>query len=600
VEIKNIYIGKPDAKDEINYDGYDNFLETYVVPPNVNLEDLIKRKDRFFIRGYKGTGKTALLFYLNNEILCADQQACTSFIFFKEDYTPIKRKQMGSVANSISYSIDLSKDTLLKEDDFEYIWRWIIFKKIVEDNDAFNGGLFVANDAWNSFKDCIRRIGSDGSTRKIFKLPQKVALGVEKASVEVDFGKDGISSSNLFVKIIDKAQKCFRRLKRTDIPYYIFVDELEAFYSDVDVFKRDLRLIRDLIITVKDMNTMFSSLGFKSTKMILSIRTEIINSINRFVIPKEINKITSGFEIVLNWNYNTTSTYKHPIVNIWLKRIQIAEAQIGNHMSLEAIYKKWFPESINGTEPAVYILNNSWLKPRDIVRYLLCIQNSMELNRESYSQQVFDAIRGSYSKECLKEIVEELNALYSPKDIEMIISCFRGFKIYFSYAELCSRVKELSDKSTVQENLYQIVQDLYRVGFLGNRAKYANDFHWLHRGNDICLTEDGWIFCIHQALTKELFLTVRNSKITSTGVPNLGDCVEICVKKILRRGLICSFEKRNTTYNGFVSINEISSDFIADINDVLEVGEKYRAFVIGFDVERNTWHLSIKIAAELL
>ena len=32
----------------------------------------------------------------------------------------------------------------------------------------------------------------------------------------------------LFVEIIDSADEIFSHLKRTDIPYYIFVDELEA------------------------------------------------------------------------------------------------------------------------------------------------------------------------------------------------------------------------------------------------------------------------------------------------------------------------------------------------------------------------------------
>lgn len=63
IKIRDIYIGKPDAKDEITYDGYESFLKTYVIPQNVDVDELIKRKDRFFIRGYKGTGKTALLFF---------------------------------------------------------------------------------------------------------------------------------------------------------------------------------------------------------------------------------------------------------------------------------------------------------------------------------------------------------------------------------------------------------------------------------------------------------------------------------------------------------------------------------------------------------
>lgn len=59
--IKDLYAGRPDAKDEINYDGLDEFIKTFVVPSNFDIERLVDKND-CFITGYKGTGKTALLF----------------------------------------------------------------------------------------------------------------------------------------------------------------------------------------------------------------------------------------------------------------------------------------------------------------------------------------------------------------------------------------------------------------------------------------------------------------------------------------------------------------------------------------------------------
>ena len=61
-------------------------------------------------------------------------------------------------------------------------------------------------------------------------MPKKLSVEIDKASVEVDFGQSDVEHENVFVEIIDKAQKYFKRLKRTDIPYYVFVDELEAFF----------------------------------------------------------------------------------------------------------------------------------------------------------------------------------------------------------------------------------------------------------------------------------------------------------------------------------------------------------------------------------
>lgn len=62
-KIKDIYAGKPDAKDEIETEGMDPFFENYVVPSNFNI-NAITDGSGAFVTGYKGTGKTAILFYI--------------------------------------------------------------------------------------------------------------------------------------------------------------------------------------------------------------------------------------------------------------------------------------------------------------------------------------------------------------------------------------------------------------------------------------------------------------------------------------------------------------------------------------------------------
>ena len=63
-QIKDIYTGKLDARNEVS-NPQNNFFKSFIMPPSVNLSDLIDG-DKFFIKGYKGSGKTALLYYLNN------------------------------------------------------------------------------------------------------------------------------------------------------------------------------------------------------------------------------------------------------------------------------------------------------------------------------------------------------------------------------------------------------------------------------------------------------------------------------------------------------------------------------------------------------
>jgi len=66
--------------------------------------------------------------------------------------------------------------------------------------------------------------------------------------------------------LIDEAEAALAKVNRTDIPYYIFIDELEAYYGNRQIFERDLALIRDLIFTVKRFNTISTS-GDNSVKV---------------------------------------------------------------------------------------------------------------------------------------------------------------------------------------------------------------------------------------------------------------------------------------------------------------------------------------------
>lgn len=93
ITIKDLYAGRPDAKDEINFDGLDTFIKTFVVAEHFNL-DLLTEGNHCFITGFKGTGKTALLFYLDDLIKTRDSSACSSFVLFRENFADTRRSEL--------------------------------------------------------------------------------------------------------------------------------------------------------------------------------------------------------------------------------------------------------------------------------------------------------------------------------------------------------------------------------------------------------------------------------------------------------------------------------------------------------------------------
>lgn len=606
VRIKDLYAGKPDAKDEINFEGLGDFIKTFVVAEHFRVDSLIHGSDCFVV-GSKGTGKTALLFYLDSKLRELDSAACTSFVFFKEEFTDVKRSELESLARRMLSSVTVSSDVLLGATEFEYIWRWLLFKRIIADNEECNRQLFVEDEAWEEFERTVARVKDPVDKRKSiladkirFSVPFKDAGSPVEVSPEIELDLRNLEGSNYreFMALIDEAEHLFAQLSRTDIPYYIFVDELEAYYGDTAVFFRDLTLIRDLIFTVKRFNGVFAQMGMKQTKMICSVRSEVLNAISRFIVTKELNKVTSGFSVPLNWTYTNTSSYKHPIIQILLKRIAVCTGE--DPSDAKKLYNEWFPEKIHGIEPASYILNNSWCKPRDMVRLLAAAKSSLQNNSKAFTQSVFSSLNKEYSKDSLSEIQEELRALYTPEEVETIVKCFTGFRTVFSVNQLKKRISSYFAGSVLDTQFNRVIEDLYRLGFLGNFMPAAKTYHWQHKGDDGVILADEWRLCVHFALHGALSIGARlNYGLAQGKPPETGDVTLAVVQSVSQHYAYVSFEHAGREYEGRISIREFAKNQgkrVWNLKQLTHRGDSYRVAVGDSYDDGHRWNLSISVS----
>ena len=583
IKIRDLYAGKPDAKDEINFDGWENFIKTFVVADHFNL-DLLTKGNHCFITGFKGTGKTALLFYLDDKLKNEDESTCSSFIFFKEDFTDAKRAELQELSNRVLSSISVEQGALTEATEFEYIWRWIMLKQLVNDNETYGRNLFVDDEYWQRFEKKVGQIKAPRNKRKIllankvkFTLSHKdLSTMTEYApEVEVDFQHPSSQEYQDFVSLVDEAESAMANLTRTDIPYYIFVDELEAYYGDTQVFFRDLYMIRDLIFTVKRFNTIFARTNMLKTKVICSVRSEILTAIQRFIVTKEINKVTSGFSVPLNWNYANNNSYAHPIIQILLKRIAVcSETDMTDTLQ---IYRHWFPEQIQGIEAANYILNNSWCKPRDMVRLIMVAQNSLHNGMSAFSQIVFDSTAKAYSEDSLQEIKEELRALYTAEEINDIVTCFTGYRTSFSVRDLQKRIDQYFPETVLKTKFRQVIEDLYRLGFLGNFLPATQAYHWQHKGDSSVIFSEEWRLCVHYALHGALSIGARNNRAIKRDA-QVGDIVNVTVYDVMYHFALVEFKLYGVTYKGSIHISEFGKQgygYIRRLSDVVHDGDQF-------------------------
>lgn len=394
------------------------------------------------------------------------------------------------------------------------MWRWQIYQKLIADNEHFNGGLFEPDINWDRFVQMVNRIGKtlvQGRMRipaKIsFSLESNPQMGTVKPGLNIepvdlsqkDFGKT--QSYSEFVKIIEQADYLLSFVTRTNIPYYVFIDELEAYRGQEEIFFRDLRLIRDLMFTVKKINDLFQT----GTKFVCSVRLEIINAINRFIQSNQLHKITQGYDERLSWEYNNTNSFSHPIMGILLKRIQNAEEKIAGHeIEQNKIIGDWFEPNVYNMHICTYILDNTWHKPRDIVRMLLSAQSKGSKEFSRFNQNTFETFMPVYSKQCLVEVREEMRALYTEQEIEHIFSCLQGYKTVFGYQEIVERAKALYPDGVFARDPYTVMKDMYRVGVVGNIFSSSKTMRWAHKEQYTLFIDDPWKIIIHPALRSEL------------------------------------------------------------------------------------------------
>ncbi|NHT74267.1 hypothetical protein G8E10_00695 [Rhizobiaceae bacterium CRRU44] len=511
LKISDIYMGSIDAKNEL-LEGTDeeaqSFLAAFVVPPSLSIDKFYK-KLKYYVVGLKGTGKTALLRYIALKL--ESQGSKTQMILFKSQIKEELRKDFSKAAR-----VKLTEDNIDSFDgtDFEAVWRWFIYRKIVEAVRDHSTGFVEQNEQFEKFSELVNA-DTYGDDKKglLARLIPKIKKGhIEishspKLGLDLEWDSEGKANVD-FNALVQKADEAFSSLTGSNNRLNILFDELELNHNTEKQYKRDSQLIRDLIVSVESVNAVAKAKKINIC-IYAAIRSEVVNSVES--LGKEVNKPISDFGTEILWNKPGVDSSQQPLLNIIEQRINIAREKTGlDKLTSQEVWRQYFPDKIIKLQPQVYILHNSWYRPRDIVRLLLIAQDQ-DTTATFFSVQAFEAIRKKYSTASWVEMTEELRSKYKPSEIDGIKSLFYGFKGISTVGELNARsvvvglentdAKELFKKYSVQE----ILRDLFRIGVIGNIDPGHNrNMRFSFRGDDeIIFSKE--IF-VHNALRAHLSL----------------------------------------------------------------------------------------------
>ena len=492
-----------------------NFFDAFLVPSNVKLTDF-DDGETYFIQGFRGTGKTSLLrYYLHRN---QPKRSHRKLILFKSSIDEDHRVALSKEAGYEWVSTDSQKMEISQ--DFKTVWRWFVLHKIgemIKDDPSIVSSNEVATVLLT-----LLGLQEEAKIDKIFgviprleaaNIRVKGALGVFEAELGADFVKK--SGGDVLVPlraIVIAAERSLRKMSFTDRLVIAF-DELEAFYSDAALHKRDLAMVRDLLFVVDAMNQEFLSDGTQ-VFLLAAVRSEVLFAMK--ANGQEIERTVHDHGVTLSWHHENRSLH-HPLLEMVRRKLVASNVTV---KADEDILFRYFPKTVSGLEIDKYLLDSSFFKPRDLVWRLTIIQTDYP-NEEFFREDLFQQTESSYSQRLWSEVEYELSASYSSEDISTIKRLLSGFRRYFSFEDFSSHAAEQQRfisqtmRFLKQEEQASLLHNLYRLGAIGNdfrvdtRGK-RRAVRWVFRNEPDLLINRQMVF--NAAICKALSIRQRGEK----------------------------------------------------------------------------------------
>lgn len=482
IKLKDLYVGKIDGYNEFLEYGQEVCKSLFFEYPSFDLEKILDGSI-YYICGDKGTGKTMLLKYVESKVVENISQNSTEFIRFKKDVDEDQRNQIkrAGIPQAPFEEVIESEIPLDNTIDCMLAWQVYLIKVIIKRLKQTEYGVFDTTDShWTKLCNIIKAVYDDAEETSFVK---RIMPKIKRGNIEINadkYGKlnlelewlDEKKNSASFNSVAKKIIDIYSSLSGVENKIYIFVDELELSLKQTKKYERDITLIRDLIFAVQYMNEIAKQKCF-NVYIIAAIRNEVYKNVKSKGL--EINKSIHDFGVQINWMQKGGNIKNHPLLKMLELRFQYSEKKAGISISSD-IWSEYFLQTVGSAAVPIhnYILDQTWYRPRDIVRFFSVIQ-SMCGDKKYIDQETFDIIKQRYSEESWIEFEEVLTAKYSDREVEGIKQALTGLRLPFASSDFIAQINGKADTFEEVETLKnsnkkpnQILRDLYDIGVIGN------------------------------------------------------------------------------------------------------------------------------------
>ena len=409
------------------------------------------------------------------------------FILFKTDITESKKLEISRQAEATWVELDPSQMEISQ--DFKDTWRWFLHRQVGEIIAETHTGK--ASPALATY---LKLLGLGGQSWyekafSVFPKLEKARIKIKtmhewlSAEFEGDF-KPGASSSIPASSVTEKldAYLCRLHFKK---PIYICLDELEVFFHTADQYRRDLRMVRDLLFAAAHFNSLCRSRGVK-LNCYAGVRTEVLDALGSD--GQEVSRLVGDCGTSVTW-HNEKRSMDHQLFHMIRRKIWSSEAASKLPLTKDPI-AHYFPITVAGKQLDEFLLDQSFYRPRDLIIRLKTAQELHPLSG-TFSSAVLSQTEKAYSVKMWEEVAYELSATYSQAEVGAIEGLFIGKKSTFSKADISERLRAaVTTNPTIAALYYKrgvptLLDDLYRVGAIGNYFPVEQSAvqRWIFRGD---------------------------------------------------------------------------------------------------------------------
>lgn len=306
-----------------------------------------------------------------------------------------------------------------------------------------------------------------------------------------------------FFKLIPYLEESIVKILTNDCEnnYVLLFDDLDIGYYRKS--QTNINILSDLLRIAKYYNNEIFGRNSLCSKIIILLRNDIAKHL-RF--NADTAKIFASYAVELNWYEDV---YRLQENNLKLK--QFINKRIAcnfDKRGLEYIKDKPWESFIdemdflpwkngNNKSSFKYIIDHTFFRPRDLILFFKDIDKykfPIPISRTN-----INVLIGKYANQMILEIQNELTAIFSDKEIGIIINILRQFqdKRPFSYQTLVAYL----ENSGFEDNSNEIIDELFYYSLIGN----INDnnevkFKFREREGEVCKIDINEKIILHYIL----------------------------------------------------------------------------------------------------